>query len=241
VILACIAALAAAQSPLDPRAANPERPTVATHAYAVARGFAELEQGLRAAGMNGFSDATAWDFNLKVGVARGVQVGFFGIAYLRTASAHGVGDVGVSLKVSRAVSPRGAVALVPALTLPSGNERRGLGAGRALASLVAVYSTDLPADLHFDANAGPVTIGAGVPQWFTSVGLSRAGRLGLASELFDFTAGGAGQRQRGFLGAMLLTLVEWVVVDVGGVVGLTPETPDQIFIGVTTNVGRIFK
>src|SRR2546425_12686478 len=38
---------AAAQSP---REANPERPTFATHAYAVAAGDAELEQGLAGAG-----------------------------------------------------------------------------------------------------------------------------------------------------------------------------------------------
>src|SRR5207244_696597 len=45
--LSCLADVARGQSP---RAANPERPTFATHAYAVAPGYAELEQGVRVAG-----------------------------------------------------------------------------------------------------------------------------------------------------------------------------------------------
>src|SRR3989442_15802457 len=40
----------------SPRAANPERPTVATHAYAVAPGYWELEQGFRAYGFGRLSE-----------------------------------------------------------------------------------------------------------------------------------------------------------------------------------------
>jgi hypothetical protein len=225
----------------SPRAANPERPTVATHAYTVAPGYAELEQGARAFGVDRFGEATAWEFNLKLGITDGVQFGFFGAGYLRTAGGTGLGDVGWSVKVGRELSARSAVAVVPAVTVPTGNEGRGLGAGRILGSLVGVYSADLPAGLHFDFNAGPVAIGAGRPQWFTSVGLARGGAVGVAFELFDFTAGAAGPQQRGLLGAALVTVAEWAVVDVGAVLGLTGESPDQLFLGVTTNVGRIFK
>jgi hypothetical protein len=226
-----------------PRAANPERPTVATHAYTVAPGFVELEQGARAFGVDGLGEATSWDFNLKIGVRPGLQLGVFGAGYLRTASGSGVGDVGVSLKASRGVSPQVAIAVVPAVTAPTGNAARGLGAGRALGSLVGVLSADLPKGFHFDANAGPVGIGAGQPQWFTSVGLAHGGigPVGVATELFDFTGGGAGPRQRGFLAAVMVTVAEWVVVDAGGVRGLGDGTPDQLFFGITTNLGRIFK
>ena len=225
----------------SPRAANPERPTVATHAYTVAPGHAELEQGARAFGVGGLRDGTAWDFNLKLGLVDGLQFGVFGTGYLRTSGGTGVGDLGGSLKWGRALTGRSAVAVVPAVTVPTGDEGRGLGAGRALGSLVGVYSADLPAGLHFDFNAGPVGIGAGRAQWFTSVGLARGGPVGVAFELFDFTAGAAGPQQRGLLGAALVTVVEWAVVDVGGVLGLTRVSPDQLFLGVTTNVGRIFK
>lgn len=229
----------------SPRAANPERPTVATHAYTVAPGYAELEQGVRAFGfgLTGLGEATAWDFNLKIGVRPGLQVGFFGAGYVRTGAGAGVGDVGVSLKVSHAVSPNAAIAVVPAMTVPTGDTGRGLGAGRTLGSLVGVFSADLPAGVHFDANAGPVGLGAGGPQWFTSLGLAHGGvgPVGVAFELFDFTEGGAGPRQRGLLGALMVTVVDWAVMDGGGVYGLVDGTPDQLFFGITTNLGRIFK
>lgn len=226
-----------------PRAANPERPTVATHAYTVAPGYAELEQGARAFGVSDLGEATSWDFNLKIGVRPGVQLGLFGAGYVRTEAGSGVGDVGVSLKLSQAISPKAAIAIVPAVTVPSGDAGRGLGAGQTLGSLVGVFSADLPQGFHFDANAGPVGIGAGKPQWFTSVGLAHGGvsGVGVATELFDFAVGAAGPRQRGFLAALMVTVVEWAVVDAGVVRGLVDGTPDQVFLGLTTNLGRIFK
>src|SRR6266850_1324542 len=151
-MLALVFLMAQAPSPPSPRTANPERPTVATHAYTVAPGYAELEQGARAFGLSGLGEGTAWDFNLKIGVRPGLQLGFFGAGYVRTAAGGGVGDVGLSLKMSHAVSPQAAIALVPAMTLPSGDEPRGLGAGRTLGSLVGVVSADLPQGVHFDAN-----------------------------------------------------------------------------------------
>ena len=232
----------AAQSP---RTANPERPTVATHAYTVAPGYAELEQGVRAFGfgLTDLGEATAWDFNLKIGVRPDLQVGFFGAGYVRTGAGAGVGDVGLSLKVSQAVSSKAAIAIVPAMTVPTGDAGRELGAGRTLGSIVGVLSADLPAGVHFDANAGPVGLGAGAPQWFTSIGLAHGGvgPVGVAVELFDFTDGGAGPRQRGFLAALMVTVADWVVMDAGGVYGLVDGTPDQLFLGITTNLGRIFK
>src|SRR2546428_838766 len=129
-------------------AANPERPSVATHAYTVAPGYMELEQGVRAQGFGNFRDQTSWEFNLKIGVARPVQLCLFGTGYNRTGEGNGVGDVGVALKLRRDLSSTHTVALVPAVTL---------------------------------------------------------------------------------------------VVDGGGVVGLGPSGRDQLFLGVTTNLGRIFK
>src|SRR5438094_8159704 len=83
----------------SPRAANPERPTFATHAYTVAPGYIELEQGVRVQGADDLSDATAWDYNLKIGLARGVQLAFFGTGFMRTAAGTGPGDGGTTLKL----------------------------------------------------------------------------------------------------------------------------------------------
>src|SRR5205809_5647377 len=117
----------ASQSPRD---ANPERPTFATHAYTVAPGFVELEQGLSARGVGSLREATTWDVNLKVGVAPRVQVAFFGPLYARGRGGGGVGDLGMALKLRNDVSNRAALAAVPFVTVPTGSAARGLGAGR---------------------------------------------------------------------------------------------------------------
>jgi hypothetical protein len=231
------AAPTAAQSP---RAANPERPTFATHAYAVAPGYVELEAGLAARGTASLRDQTSWDVNLKIGMARHVQLGLFGPLYARAATGSGMGDLGAAVKVRTDLSSRAAVALVPSVTVPTGSEARGLGAGRALGGLVGVVSADLPG-LHVDINAGPQGIGAGAPQWFVSLSASRAfGLAGITGELFHFTTGGVGPRLAGVLGAVTIRLAEWAVIDAGGAAGATTTTPDQLFVGLTTNLGRLF-
>jgi hypothetical protein len=229
---------AAAQA--SPRAANPERPTVATHAYAVAPGFAELEQGVRtvAAGPS----TLLWEFNLKLGLAREAQLGLFGTGLVRTHATSGVGDLGVALKARRDVGERAALALVGAATFPTGNATLGFGAGETRGSLIAVVSADLPLHFHVDLNAGPTAIGAGTPQVLTTLSLGRsAGRVTFAGELYQFTAGGAGPRQAALLGAVALRVVEWAVLDGGAVRGLAAGTADQAFLGATVNLGRIFK
>jgi len=226
----------------SPHAANPERPSVATHAYTVAPGYMELEQGVRAQGFGNFRDQTSWEFNLKIGVARPVQLGLFGTGYNRTGEGNGVGDVGVALKLRRDLSSTHTVALVPAVTLPSGDQSLGLGAGRVLGSLLAVWSFELGGLLRTDLNAGPVGIGAGRPQVLGTASFSRAlGRWGVAAEVYGYTSGGAGPGQGGLLGAVTLRPAVWLVVDGGGVVGVGALARDQLFLGMTTNLGRIFK
>jgi hypothetical protein len=187
-----VAPIATAQSP---RAANPERPTFATHAYVVAPGYVELEQGLSARGTSSLREETSWDVNVKFGVSPHAQVALFGPLY-----------------------------------------------ARALGGLTAVMSADLPTGVHVDANTGPQGIGAGTPQWFLSLSGSRAfgGSVGATVELFRFSSGGAGPQLAGLLGAVTLRFAEWGVVDVGGSVPIATGTPDQVFVGLTSNLGRLF-
>jgi len=238
-ILLSLAEAGAAQSP---RAANPERPTVATHAYAVAPGYGELEQGIALRGVRSLGEATSWDLNLKLGLARGWQLGVSGIAYGRTDSGTGVGDLGVALKGRTDLTATTAVAVVPSVTLPTGSQGAGLSAGRALGALVGVVSADVAPAWHMDINLGPTGIGVGKPQWFGSTGVTWSrGAAALTMELFGFTSGGGGPRQSGVLVAVLITPGEWVVADAGGVWGAAPQTPNQVFLGLTTNLGRIFE
>ena len=239
-LLWCLTDLARGQSP---RAANPERPTFATHAYAVAPGYVELEQGVRVEGSD-VGDATAWDYNLKIGVVRQVQLAFFGTGFIHTSAGGGVGDVGVTLKLSTSVSPRATLALASSVTFPTGDAGAGRGAGRTQGGVLAVASVDPFRKLHVDLNLGPVALGAGASpaRWFHSVGAGVAlGRYGLATELYGFTAGAGESAEWGALGAMTVRPAEWIVVDAGGSVGLWRETPHLVFIGVTTNLGAVFK
>ncbi|HKV71911.1 MAG TPA: transporter [Gemmatimonadales bacterium] len=225
----------------SPRVANPERPTYATHAYAVAPGYAELEQGISATGTAGLSQGTIWGIALKLGISPSLQAEFFGPAYARTSAGGGVGDLGLALKFRHDLSGKSAVALIPGVTAPTGSTAKGLGAGRALGSLTAVYSVDLPATVHLDLNAGPTGVGAGATQWFFSVSGSWGGRvLGVTGECFDFTPGGAGPRFAGVLGAVTVRLAPWAVVDAGGQLGTTMNSPNALFLGLTTNLGRVF-
>ncbi len=226
----------------SPRAANPERPTFATHAYAMAPGYVELEQGLRVEG--GAGDATAWDYNLKIGVVRQVQFAFFGTGFIHTSAGGGVGDVGVTLKLSTSVSPRATLALASSVTFPTGDADAGRGAGRTQGGVLAVASVDAFRKLHVDLNLGPVALGAGASpaRWFHSVGAGVAlGRYGLATELYGVTAGAGESAEGGALGAVTVRPAEWIVVDAGGSVGLWRETPHLVFVGVTTNLGAVFK
>jgi hypothetical protein len=227
----------AAQSP---RSANPERPTVGTHAYAVAPGFVEVEQGISARGVGGLGQATSWDVNIKLGVSPHVQLAFFGPLYLRTGAGHGPGDWGAALKLRGALSDRVAVAVVPAATAPTGRARAGLGAGRALGQLVGVVSADGPGGVHVDLNAGPLGIGAGRPQWLATASFGRGfGPWSVAAEAFRISAGGAGARGAGILGALTFAPVPWMVLDGGGIAGVGGGSPDALFVGITTNLGHL--
>ena len=231
------AGAATAQSPRD---ANPERPTYATHAYAVATGYAELEQGFSARGTHSLRDATSWDVNLKFGLSGWGQFALFGPLYVRGPGGGGVGDLGAALKVRGDLSRRTALALVTAFTAPTGDVARGLGAGRSLGSLTGVVSTDLPGGIHVDINAGPQGIGAGAPQWFTSLSSAYGrGAAGITLEAFNFTAGAAGPRYMGLLGALTFRFAPWAVADAGGVLHAAPGSPNQVFVGITTNLGRV--
>ena len=225
----------------SPRAVNPERPTVATHAYAVARGYVEIEQGVAARGSASLSEATSWDVNVKIGLAPHLQLGIFGPGYARNSAGHGIGDWGLALKLRTDITDRIVVAAVAAISFRTGKQRLGLGAGRVLGQLPLVLSMNGPLGLHADLNAGPIGIGAGSPQWLTTASFGRplGGPLGVTAELFRISAGAAGPRQAGLLGALLVTPVQWMAIDIGGTLGLGSGSSDVIFLGLTTNLGRL--
>ena len=222
------------------RVANPERPTFATHAYAVAPHYFELEQGIRAQGEKELRDETAWDENIKYGLARDVQLALSAPLYDRTGAGTSDGDLQVTLKLRRDLSTQVAAAIVPSVTLPTGNAAEGHGTGQVEGGVLAVVSADLPNNFHVDVNLGPTGIGGGVPQWFHSVSASwQIDRYTIEGEWYGFTAGNGEDASWGVLGALAIRLVYWAVLDVGGSVGYWRDTPDIAFLGLTVNVGKL--
>ena len=76
VLFVTIPGQAAAQASAtpDPRDAQPERPTVATHAFTVSRGYFELETGFQRQSVGAFSNYLAMPLLLKVGLGSRVQL-----------------------------------------------------------------------------------------------------------------------------------------------------------------------
>jgi hypothetical protein len=98
-----------------------ERPTVATHAGTVARGYAELETGVERGRLGGGAHEVTVPTMLKLGLARRVQLNVYVPESAQTGAAFGVGDVmaGVKWRVAEHHPLFGDVAVMPWLKLPT--------------------------------------------------------------------------------------------------------------------------
>src|SRR6185437_9872872 len=86
-------------SSVDPRAVQPERPTVATHAHTVAAGYVEIESGVEGdrvppGGRAWFSPTVA-----KIGLASHMQLNVATpVVFAGPGQSSGIGDVALGLK-----------------------------------------------------------------------------------------------------------------------------------------------
>jgi hypothetical protein len=235
-----------AQDAPDPHAAQPERPTVATHAWTVAPGYAELETGVE------------WDHNpdssfgvstptvLKLGVGRRAQLGVFGGLNAGTGVSLGAGDAGVVLKYRFAddLPVLGAFAVLPGIKFPAGRGDRGTHTTDG--SILLISSHKLGA-VALDINVGYTRrSGTGIfaPRnatvWTVSTGGPLAGAVGFAAEVFGFPgtsgpAGGAGSIA--ILAGPVFALKPWAVMDTGVIIRLHGDQPHAIYGGLVYNFG----
>jgi hypothetical protein len=98
ILLLSVVTDASAQNNADPRAAMPERPTVATHAWAVAPHVVELETGVEWDRNKDASYAVSTPTLVKIGLAPRVQLGLQGTSNSSTGTSLGVGDAAILLK-----------------------------------------------------------------------------------------------------------------------------------------------
>lgn len=238
----------AAQSP-DPHAAQPERPTVATHAGTVAPGWLEIESGLELDRFRNATHAVGVQALLKLGVARRVQLSVSLPFSAPPGSGFGPADfaVGVKLRLLEKAGLLGDFAVFPALKLPTGSSESGRGSGTTDVSLLVISSHAL-GPVAVDLNAG-ITRRSGdgtvVPRtatvWTASFGGPGSGGLGWVAELFGYpaTKGPAGSASLvALLAGPTYRFNPSLVLDVGGIVPLSGPQPKALYLGLTWNAGR---
>ena len=230
----------------DPRAVQPERPTVATHAGTVAPGFAELETGIE---RDRFADGTIGvqlPSVMKVGLASNAQLSLQLPLSAPSGGSAGVGDVAVGVKW-RVLDNAPLVhdfALLPQVKFSTGGSR---GTCTTDASLLLISSRTI-GPVALDLNAGITTRsgdGSTVPRtaslWTVSTGWTVKGSFGWVFEGYGYpgTGGPAGAPPVvAVLTGPTLTVNPSLAVDLGIIAPVAGPQPRAIYAGFVANFGR---
>ncbi len=236
----------------NPREAQPERPTVATHAYAVAPGYLELEAGVQRQQGGALTNRLAVPLLLKIGLAERVQLDV-APGLQRDAQdgrvQSGITDflIGVKWRLIDDAPVIGAFAMQTTVSLPTGSPEAGRGSGKAALNLLAISSHKL-GPLALDINAGYTRLGGeseSAPRdstmWTVSTGFPIVGRIGWVAELFGYpgTRGPSGRPPVvAALTGPTLTLSPSFVLDAGATFDVLRFGGTAIYGGLTWNVGR---
>lgn len=236
----------------DPHTAQPERPTVATHAGTVAPGWVEIEAGVERDHLDG-AHVLFTPTVLKFGIVPRVQLelgGSFQHLSGTIPNYSGIGDVSAALKW-RALEHApvlGDFALQPSLKLPSGSASHGTGTGTTDVSLLLISSHDWGA-FALDINAGYTRRsgdGSVAPKnatlWTVSGGGPVYKSLGWVVEFFGFprtTGPAVADGTAALLTGPTFEVANWLVLDAGAIVPLTGPQPHALYAGLTWNIGRL--
>jgi hypothetical protein len=227
----------------NPRSAQPERPTVATHASTVAGGFVELETGFEYDRFGDRSTGINLPTLFKFGIGNRFQLGLMLPLVAPAGTGLGPGDAGVALKIRLG----GGFAVQPSIKFPTGSGLENRGTSTTDGSLLLIWSRSL-GPVAMDLNAG-VTRRSGdesvVPRtstvWTASFGGPVKGPVGWVVEWFGYpeTKGPAGSASTvALLAGPTLAIRPWLVLDAGGILGIAGSPPDALYAGLTLNLGR---
>ena len=255
LLLSCPTASAFAQAldPPDPREAKPERPTVATHAYAVSAGIVELEAGFQWQRPAPASAQFIVPVLFKIGLGKRIQLDISpGFARVGADGVVGSGPsdtvVGIKWQVAERLPLLADVAIQPTLKLPTGSVEKGTGTGTTDASLVLISSRSIGA-VALDINVGYTRRsgdGSATPtdatMWTISAGFPVKGSLAWAAEVFGYpgTSGPSGSGPVvAFLTGPTFKVQRSVVLDAGVIFDIKGLGGTAVYAGVTWNMGRL--
>jgi hypothetical protein len=250
-----LASSLAAQEGAHPRAVQPERPTVATHAGTVAPAYVEIETGVEADRFGGGARQLGTPTVLKIGIAPRVQLNL-GSSWLRlsgggAAARSGIGDLTVGLKwrLADGAPVLGDFAVLPSVKLATGSPSRGTGTGTTDVGFMLISSHEFAGGVAMDLNASYTRRdgdGTQAPRsatlWAASFGVPLYGSLGMVAEAFGSpgTSGPAGSPPSvGLLTGPTYEVRPWLAVDAGIIRRLQGPQPNALYAGLVYNFGRL--
>jgi hypothetical protein len=240
--------VASSGSAADPRAVQPERPSVATHAGTVAPGYVEVETGVESDRDPDGRHALLIPTVVKLGVATRAQLSLFVPALRGTGVPLGIGDLSAGLKwrLTDGDGPLQRFAILPTLKWATSGDR---GTRTTDVGLLLIDSRTI-GPMSLDLNAGIVRRsgdGSAVPRtstlWTASSALPLAHSFGWQLECFGYpgTHGPAGTQP---IVAILTgpTLGAWrsLAVDAGIIVPIVGPQPRALYAGLVTNLGSVW-
>ena len=229
-----------AQSTPDATTARPERPTVATHAVAVAPGYLEFEAGAATTRSAGAADH-AMILTTKFGLAKRLQL-TIASSVTRTAARVTSADpiyAGMKWQLGALREGKPLFAVMPGVTFANGPRRDR----DAAVSLMAVYSQSFgPVAVDLNAAATRLNRVEGrVPHlWAAAAGGPVAGPLGWGVELWG-EADGDTPASTNVLGFVGYTVRPWLVLDAGFTTPMEGDAGTTLFTGLTWNLGRVMR
>ncbi len=250
VFVALPAAAVAQTAESNPHDAQPERPSVATHAWTVAPAWIEIEAGTEFDRYDDHAHGETAPLVAKIGLTRRTQL------ELQTPIVHSrglhaaAGDllVGVKWRAIERAPVVATLAVFPTIKFPTGSTASGAGTGTTDIGIVLISSREF-GSVSLDVNAG-FTHRMGdndfAPHnssvWAASFGGPAYGPLGWSAELFGYppTSGpGGGDAVVAVLCGPTLKARGWLVFDAGVIVPVTGSQPNAIYAGAVYNIGHL--
>lgn len=231
---------AQAQSADDPTRARPERPTVATHAVAVATGYLEFETGIASLRQPSGRDQSTV-LTTKLGVAHHAQLTVT-TTLTRPAGGALAADplfAGVKWQLGDLREGRPLLAILPGVTFANGPRSEGRDAALSLMGIVSHTIGPVAVDLNASATRLNGVHGRQPYLWAASFGGSVTGPIGWGAELFG-SASETSTTPTRLLGFVGYTLNPRTVFDAGFTLATAGAQGVELFAGVTWNAGRVF-